>query len=418
MRAVLAEVAVAEAVGVVAAGTGAKKGATREALGFGFVLSNPRGRISRSPFKLNLPVAVARFVWMMSGNNRLSDIAFYEPMVRNFSDDDVLVPGSSYGARMLQSAPGLNQLEGVIKTLKQDPRSRRAAIAIYHPMDAIRESKDIPCTFGLIFHVRDGRLLTQIIMRSNNAWSLLQFNLFEFSLVSEVIAAELGVEPGEILHHAASMHVYDRDLEKCTAALACADVGRDEPMDAMPREPTPLTEIKKLIKFESDMRHESAAIDSETVSEWLGRANDELTPYWRQFAYLLLWAVANRQGDANALAKVEQVLLPSYKGSLPEPMPAAGKAARPRSPEMVDGLFAPRTDATVVSLSRPRERLEMLIRQKAEAYERATGTIGGATMLDVRSLILERLAARGNHESLSDEDFAAAVRTVQDRGGK
>ncbi|MCY4303518.1 MAG: hypothetical protein OXC62_01825 [Aestuariivita sp.] len=56
-----------------------------ERLAYRFEIKNPRHRIvANDVYKLNLPVAVARFVWMISGNNRLADIAFYEPRVIEF----------------------------------------------------------------------------------------------------------------------------------------------------------------------------------------------------------------------------------------------------------------------------------------------------------------------------------------------
>ena len=52
---------------------------SRELLAFQFALTNARERIvwnAKSP--LNVVAAVARFVWMMAGSDRLADIAFYE----------------------------------------------------------------------------------------------------------------------------------------------------------------------------------------------------------------------------------------------------------------------------------------------------------------------------------------------------
>ncbi|MDX2264336.1 MAG: thymidylate synthase [Hyphomicrobiales bacterium] len=154
-----------------------------ELLNHGFSFKDGRARIVANSLRtLALPVAAARFVWMMSGNNRAADIAFYEPRVLAFSDDGIIVPGSSYGARMLQSSPGVDQLSGVIQRIKNQPSStRRAAITIYLPYDAVRESSDIPCAFGMVYHPRSEKLHSTIFMRSNNAVSLLPFNLFEFS---------------------------------------------------------------------------------------------------------------------------------------------------------------------------------------------------------------------------------------------
>src|SRR4051812_4461069 len=58
----------------------------REHLNYSFDLPFPLHRLSP---KLRLHVAVARFVWMMAANNRLADIAFYEPKVAHYSDDQL-----------------------------------------------------------------------------------------------------------------------------------------------------------------------------------------------------------------------------------------------------------------------------------------------------------------------------------------
>jgi thymidylate synthase len=166
----------------------------QEILNYHLIIEDPRQRLFRNTKRtFNLPGAIARFIWMMAGNNRLADIEFYwGRAVTPFSDDAITVPGSSYGARMFSSSPGLNQIDAIIHRLQDDPSTRRAAVSIYQPIDAVRESRDIPCTFGLFFHVREEHLISTVIMRSNNALILLPYNIFEFSLLAEVIAQEVG----------------------------------------------------------------------------------------------------------------------------------------------------------------------------------------------------------------------------------
>jgi thymidylate synthase len=148
---------------------------TRELQNFTLCIDNPRDRLIRLPkYKTPLISSIARFVWMMAGNNRLADIVFYEQKAKPFTDDGLTMPGSNYGMRMLQPRAGLNQLAGVISELQERPSSRRAMVAIYHPEDAIRHSSaDIPCTFGFDYLVRAGELLATTIMRSNNAIALI-----------------------------------------------------------------------------------------------------------------------------------------------------------------------------------------------------------------------------------------------------
>jgi len=84
---------------------------SREHLNYSLMLENPRQRLSE---RLPIYPAIARVVWMMSANNRLADIAFHEPRVKAFTDDDLTVPGSSYGMRLRQPQPGLGRGEDLI----------------------------------------------------------------------------------------------------------------------------------------------------------------------------------------------------------------------------------------------------------------------------------------------------------------
>lgn len=195
--------------------TGSKK-LTKDLWNYSIRIENPHESVVNS---ISAPFwsagAVSRFVWMMGANNRIKDIEFYwDKGVDKFSDDEIVMPGSNYGARMITPRPGMNQIQSIIQRLKDDPSSRRAAISIYHPEDAVRESKDIPCAFGIFYTVRENTLLTTILMRSNNAKFLFPYNIFEFSLLSDVIANEIGVELGSIHFQAVSMHLYKADFEK------------------------------------------------------------------------------------------------------------------------------------------------------------------------------------------------------------
>ena len=87
-------------------GGGQGRGPSREILDFTVELTNLRDRIPVNPAaSFDLTVAVARFVWMVSGDDRLADIRFYEEAVTHFSDNQISVPGSNYGTRLFQPRP-------------------------------------------------------------------------------------------------------------------------------------------------------------------------------------------------------------------------------------------------------------------------------------------------------------------------
>jgi hypothetical protein len=287
-----------------------------EVINFSLLVLNPGDHVVVTPsYRLNLVTAVARFIWMMSGSDLLSAIAFYEPTVAEFSDDGITIPGSSFGRRIFNPRSGINQLEGILARLRNDPNGRRAAVAVYQAEDSCRESRDIPCLFGLFFHLRDSRLSTTVIMRANNAYRLFPYNLFELSLLAEVISTELDVPLGPLNYSVVSMHIYAPEYQAATSLLAHRGNPVLQPsMAAMP--PSPLEQIRKLVLLEADLRNQPQAVDRETVEGMMQKAHRDLDPYWRNFYYVLLQFVARGNGEREAAATVIEAISEPWRTHL------------------------------------------------------------------------------------------------------
>ena len=249
---------------------------TREFTNYTFTVDVARDRLpspSAIPNVFSLLTAAARFVWMMAGSDRLESIRHYSDGVTKFTDDDFVVPGSSYGSRLFYARPGLDQITNVVEILKADPTSRRAMVTVFEPEDTARVSKDIPCTFGISFLVRENQLHTTTIMRSNNAWTLLPYNIFEFTLLAEIVACRVGVELGSYTHHCISLHLYESDFEAASEWLEQDHVAAT-PMahidDLMTHQ-----RMRDLLKFEERVRANYAEIDGNTVRRWLREAIEQ-----------------------------------------------------------------------------------------------------------------------------------------------
>jgi hypothetical protein len=373
--------------------------ATRERLNYSFTLASPLDRLSP---KLGLHVAVARFVWMMASNNRLADIAFYEPKVLRYTDDQLTVPGSDYGMRLLQPEPGLNQVAGAIERLRKDPDTRRAALTIFQPADAVRTSNDIPCAFGMMLHGREGRLDATMLMRSNNATTLLPFNIFEFSLLMETIAVEAGLKLGQFHYFAGSMHVFEREVARAQSIVS-AQPAAIAKMGSMPTTPRPLDQITVLAQLEAELRHESAAINAGTAQEWCDKFRERLHPYWAQFGYLLLSSIA---------AKVDQstleVVVSQFSSELRPFAPELN--ADTRAPTGDLGPLGGQTQSNVLKFQRPSAESERRFAQLAEEYEARKGSIPAGKLLRTRQAVFDRIAARS--DSLNAELFEKTIDSV------
>lgn len=275
---------------------------TLERRNYSFELSDPRDRVlALQSHRLKATLAVGRFIWMMAGNDRLDDVRFYQTDgltgdrtkgVGQFSDDGLTIPGSNYGQRLFRPRPGVDQVASCIKLIRDDPNTRRAAMTVYQPEDAGRESGDIPCTFGVLLGPRDEKLHQTVVMRSNNAWDLLPYNIFEFSLLGEVIASECDLDVGSYHHFAISMHLYDRNVDAATKAVS-------EPSTVLtPFEPMPsgsLGIVRQLCAWESWIRYASAGFKKSDIKKELRRL-DPFRPYWSDFGRVVLAKAFSNRG--------------------------------------------------------------------------------------------------------------------------
>lgn len=269
---------------------------TRELMNYTFMLSSPRDRLPAAaavcPEPFSLPLAAARFVWMMSGSDRLESIRHYSAGAAKFSDDGFVVPGSSYGSRLFYARPGLDQIAHVVKALTDDQSSRRAMATVYQPEDVARKSNDIPCTFGLSFMIRGDRLHVTTIMRSNNAWQLLPYNIFEFSLLAEVVAERIGIDFGTYAHHCLSLHLYEKDYQYAEDWLDI--VQRSDGFDIPTVEMDPIcarhdvqSKVESLLKLEESIRGDYPRYNKSSIGKYRGPIED-LGPTLSDIARLLL----------------------------------------------------------------------------------------------------------------------------------
>lgn len=207
-----------------------------------FEIENPRDRV------LNIDCrnkSVRRYLfgellWYLTGNNRCDFIGKYSKMWPALSDDGEH-NNSAYGQFIFNELPTVgygitnnnfenkevefkSQWEFVKEVLTKDPCSRQAVIHI-KPIQ-MYATKDTVCTFFLHFFIRDGKLDMIACMRSNDLMFGTTYDVFMFTFLQELMAAELGIEVGTYKHFASNIHIYKKDMEKINAILS-EDVNKE-----------------------------------------------------------------------------------------------------------------------------------------------------------------------------------------------
>lgn len=195
-----------------------REGETLEILHVCSTLKDPRQRVVFAR-PINPAFAIAELVWILSGRRNLGFLTSWNTRMAKYSDDGSTLDGA-YGYR-LRRFQGLDQIELAYRALKKTPHSRQVVLQIWDCTrdmpNPIPRSKDIPCNLASHLMLRTGSLEWLQMMRSNDLWLGLPYNLIQFTTLQEIMSGWLGVEPGSYNHVSDSLHVYKRDwadLEK------------------------------------------------------------------------------------------------------------------------------------------------------------------------------------------------------------
>lgn len=196
----------------------APKGSWRQVLNNTITLTNPMQRHLTVLNRRNNPIAsIVETMWVLSGSNEISVISPYLPRAVDFSDDGVTWR-AGYGKRMRHfGSSDIDQLNWVFDILRKDPTSRQAVISLYSPEeDSIeQETLDIPCNNWISFHIEAGVLHMSVAIRSNDlVWGWSGINMFEWSVVHQLLAESLGVRVGTVTYLQGNLHMYRTYYDK------------------------------------------------------------------------------------------------------------------------------------------------------------------------------------------------------------
>lgn len=190
---------------------------TTEILAYQSTVHMSRPVVISETRKLGYKFMAAEAAWILSGDNRVSIISPFSKEISRFSDDGVSFFGA-YGPRIV------DQLMYVVQALAYDPETRQAVMTIWRPNPP--KTKDVPCTTQVQWFIRDDVLHCIDTMRSSDLWLGWPYDIFNFSMLSGVIALRLktayniDVELGNLTLVAGSQHLYEQNWE---AARACVE---------------------------------------------------------------------------------------------------------------------------------------------------------------------------------------------------
>ena len=183
----------------------------REVLSTLVQIDRPTERVLTIPRRNNNVFAqIAETLWVLAGRNDLAFLTRYLPRATHFSDDGATWR-AAYGPRLRAWGSRVDQLATVKARLDEDPNTKRAVISIFDPGSDHVETKDVPCNNWLHFMHRDGALHLNVAVRANDAiWGFSGINVFEWSVLQELMANATGNRVGSLSWFVGTLHVYSR----------------------------------------------------------------------------------------------------------------------------------------------------------------------------------------------------------------
>ncbi len=176
---------------------------------------------------LNLRIAAAE-AWQLIG--AFSDpewLIGIAPQFARYADED------RHGDRYFHGAYGDrigDQLSDVTTKLTGDRDTRQAVITLWDPYsDSDTGKRDYPCTVALGFSIQRDRLNARVIMRSNDAWLGLPYDVFQFTQLQLTLCNALSVEPGTYTHTAWSLHLYETNIDAVSQLHKSLDITTFQP---------------------------------------------------------------------------------------------------------------------------------------------------------------------------------------------
>ena len=197
---------------------------TIEVLGASLTLTDPRRRLVDVPPArvVNPAFAAAEAAWILSGSDGPWIFQFNERLIE-YADDGRLM--GAYGPRLRRWHGRVDQLAQARHLLAADRATRRAVIQVFDPEADARGHKDVPCTLGYRFYLRDGLLHMHTTMRSQDLWLGFCYDIFTATVLQELLAGWLGVQPGSYVLSIDSLHLYALDVPKAQRLPAVAALG-------------------------------------------------------------------------------------------------------------------------------------------------------------------------------------------------
>lgn len=213
--------------------------------------------------KMNFKAILHEVLWYLSGEDHIRNLRQHTKIWDAWADENGNLD-TAYGRywRRFPSAQinpktgqyevkEIDQIAEVIKLLKTNPNSRRMVVSAWEPGNALT-SKLPPCHFSFVFNVQGNKLNCHLTQRSGDIALGIPFNIAAYSLLTQAIAQEVGLELGFFSHTIVDAHIYVNHIDGLKEQLK----RKPKPLPKLIIAKKPLDDLKfedfELVGYECD----------------------------------------------------------------------------------------------------------------------------------------------------------------------
>ncbi len=178
--------------------------------------------------KVHWPSVIHELLWFLSGETNIRYLKENKVRIWNEWADENGDLGPVYGKqwRFWESNDGkiVDQVEGAIDLIKNNPSSRRIIVSAWN-VGELEEMALMPCHAFFQFYVNEGKLSCNLYQRSADAFLGVPFNISSYSLLTCMIAQVCGLQPGEFVWTGGDCHLYLNHIEQAKLQIAREPLG-------------------------------------------------------------------------------------------------------------------------------------------------------------------------------------------------
>ena len=119
--------------------------------------------------------------------------------------------GYQLGVKHKYSDGWFDQVDRVLKDLKENPASRRMLTNLFNHHD-LSEMGLYPCAYSMTFNVSGNTLNAILNQRSQDMLTASNWNVCQYAILVHMMAQVSGLQVGELVHVIADCHIYDRHV--------------------------------------------------------------------------------------------------------------------------------------------------------------------------------------------------------------